>query len=91
MTDTQYHCPACGADVEAPGTESEGVRFCPKCRLPQVLVAGKYLVEQELMEGGCGMLYLARHTRLQMDPIRVIKFIKHEYCQDELLVKQLGS
>ncbi len=36
------------------------------------------------------MLYLARHVRLTMDPVRVIKFIKPEFCHDEKLVKRLA-
>lgn len=83
-------CPKCQAAVGAPRTEQEAVLYCSQCRLPQALVAGKYRITAELSEGGCGMLYLSRHIRLQMDPIRVIKFIKPEFCKDERIVKRLA-
>ncbi len=76
----ETQCPQCRSHVQYPAstTTGEEVRYCPTCRLPLVHVAGKYKLERELSEGGCGILYLARHVRLNMEPIRVVKFLKPE-------------
>lgn len=83
-------CPHCGVPVGTPRREQETILYCSHCRLPQALVAGKYRITSALSEGGCGMLFLSRHIRLQMDPIRVIKFIKPDLCKDERVVKRLA-
>ena len=79
-----YHlqnCPNCGAEqdlmLQEPRVEQE-VRFCSNCQHPLVLVAGKYLLEQQIAEGGFGLIFRARHIRLDFDALRVIKFIRKE-------------
>ncbi|MCB9640694.1 MAG: protein kinase [Myxococcales bacterium] len=77
-------CPNCGSalseTISEPRTESE-VRFCSSCQHPLLLVAGKYLLEAQIAEGGFGNIFKARHVRLQMDSKRVIKFIRQEIFQ----------
>ena len=85
-----HQCPQCSEPVYPPSQEHEDIRFCPKCQLPLVIVAGKYEIEKRLSEGGCGVLYLARHQRLRMDPIRVIKFLKPELFKDETADKRFA-
>jgi serine/threonine-protein kinase len=79
-----YHlqnCPNCGAEqdlmLQEPRVEQE-VRFCSNCQHPLVLVAGKYLLEQQIAEGGFGLIFRARHIRLDFDALRVVKFIRKE-------------
>lgn len=84
-----HTCPQCKEPAEAPRGETESIRHCPNCKLPLVVVAGKYEIKHLLNEGGCGVLYLAHHQRLQMDPLRVIKFIKPEYCTNTKTIKRL--
>ncbi len=74
-------CPQCEEPLvyafEDVHTEEE-LRFCSKCQLPLVLVAGKYRLEKKLAEGGNGVVYLARHVHLSLLPLRVVKFLKPE-------------
>lgn len=58
---------------------ADELRFCSKCQLPLVLVAGKYRLEKKLAEGGNGVVYLARHVQLSLSPLRVVKFLKPEF------------
>ncbi|TNE48466.1 MAG: serine/threonine protein kinase [Deltaproteobacteria bacterium] len=67
-------CPQCG-EALAVVPAADVVRYCHVCKLPRVVVAGKYEILRTLAKGGCGTLYIAKHQRLQMDPNRVIKFI----------------
>ncbi len=67
-------CPQCG-EALAVVPSADVVRYCHVCKLPRVVVAGKYEILRTLAKGGCGTLYVAKHQRLQMDPNRVIKFI----------------
>lgn len=68
-------CPQCNLVYQPSALTS----FCMQCNIPLMLVAGKYQLHQKLSEGGCGVLYLARHINLNMMPWRVIKFLKPEY------------
>ncbi|MCK6512466.1 protein kinase [Myxococcota bacterium] len=74
-------CPNCNTSINEllfePRSESD-VRFCRSCQHPLLLVAGKYLLEAQIAKGGFGIIYKARHIRLQMDASRVIKFILPE-------------
>lgn len=89
MSDATQRCPQCQTLLGQTHTLSrEEILFCPVCQLPQVTVAGKYRIERRLAEGGCGILYLARHTRLRMDPIRVIKFLRPEMFSHESMGKR---
>lgn len=67
-------CPQCGEALSfAPSAEV--VRYCHICKLPRIIVAGKYEILRTLAKGGCGILFVAKHQRLSRDPYRVIKFI----------------
>lgn len=79
MPETIIHrCPQCGEGLSF--RPQDGVlRYCSLCLLPVTVVAGKYEIVRMLAKGGCGVLYVARHQRLQMDPLRVIKFIDSRF------------
>jgi serine/threonine protein kinase len=51
------------------------LRFCPWCRFPQMMVAGKYRLIGRLGQGGTGHLYHAIHEGLSLDRERAIKVI----------------
>ena len=72
-------CPGCAAnlaDLVRKGAELPG--FCPKCRFPLMLVAGKYRLSGILGKGGFGVVYRALHTGLHRNAERVVKVIKPE-------------
>jgi serine/threonine-protein kinase len=50
-----------------------------------VIVANKYALTSQINEGGCGVIYLARHIRLKKDHERVIKFIKPEFTNEKAI------
>jgi len=56
---------------------------------PDVVVAGKYLIESQLSEGGMGSLWVARH--LDLDVKVAIKFLHPELVSDEVLRKRFAQ
>lgn len=74
MADEFQLCPNCEEDLSQSGELD--LAFCPSCRFPMMLIAGKYRLEKTLAEGGFGFVYLARHEELGTQ--RVIKVIKPE-------------
>ncbi|MCB9643777.1 MAG: serine/threonine protein kinase [Myxococcales bacterium] len=84
-------CPQCGFDTgRAPRFLGEGEKplYCPSCMLPRVIIAGKYLLEKKLGEGGGGIVYSARHQYLSANARRVVKFIRPELLKDEVSLKR---
>ena len=66
-------CPRCGNKIER--EISQEIFFCSRCKFPLILVAGKYLLLDELDEGGFGTIYKAKHIYLKKDALRAIKII----------------
>jgi len=56
---------------------------------PDVVVAGKYLIESQLSEGGMGSLWIAHH--LDLDVKVAIKFLHPELVSDEVLRKRFAQ
>lgn len=80
-TSNQSSCPQCGLNLEHTlklKKSNDELLFCPRCLLPQVVIAGKYRLEGKLDEGGNGVIYLARHMDLELAPLRVVKFLKQD-------------
>ena len=67
---------------------AEDLTVCPNCQLPLMIVAGKYLIEKKIGEGGGGLVYQARHIHLEIDPVRAIKFLKPAFFQDGVARKR---
>src|SRR5262245_29489008 len=67
-------CPSCQADF----LDNQAPSFCPHCRFPLLLLAGKYRLERVLGRGTFGTIYLARHINLEQGAERVIKVLKPE-------------
>ena len=89
-TDEQV-CPACAEPLHHEFQvvrEKEDLRFCSKCQLPLVLVAGKYKLQKLLGEGGYGNVYLAKHEHLQYYSQRVVKILKPEFFQHSTATKR---
>jgi len=81
MTEPQVQfCRQCKTNLEF-GEEIK-LKFCPECRFPLVLIAGKYRLEKSLAEGGFGVVYLAHHKDLEQSK-RVIKLFKPEIFKNE--------
>ena len=73
MIKERPECPQCGEDLRNSRTQ-----FCPSCRFPLMLVAGKYQFETLLDKGGFSLLYEATHTGLSQGNKRVIKVLKSD-------------
>lgn len=84
-------CPQCDEPLAhgfAEAQSPEDLRFCSKCQLPLLLVAGKYRLEKRLTEGGNGVVYLARHVYLRLSPMRVVKFLKPKWLSNPTATKR---
>ncbi len=79
MTEKLQQCPSCALDLQQGVLE---LTFCPRCRFPLMVIAGKYRLEKVLAEGGFGFVYLAHHVGLE-EKKRVIKVIKPEIFAKE--------
>ncbi len=71
-------CPQCAYNLTELLRVSPQLAFCPQCRCPLMVLAGKYQIVQEIAQGGFGMLFLVRHRELSRDAERVMKVIKPE-------------
>ncbi len=87
----QNLCSQCGYDLSLMKLPPSSIFYCPQCQLPQVLVAGKYRLEKKLSEGGGGILYLARHISLKLEPYRVIKFLRLDISVDPLVERRFAN
>jgi serine/threonine protein kinase len=72
---TQTQCPQCSGVLTSLAAESTKIQYCQHCGLPLGEIANKYELVRLLAKGGCGVLYVARHRYLRLDPLRVIKFL----------------
>lgn len=66
-------CPQCHYQI-APELQRQA-HFCPVCRFPLSVLAGKYQLQALLGEGGSGKVYLAHHIGLSEAHERVIKIL----------------
>ncbi|TNE49015.1 MAG: serine/threonine protein kinase [Deltaproteobacteria bacterium] len=71
-------CPQCAYNLTELLRVSPQLAFCPQCRCPLMVLAGKYQIVKEIAQGGFGMLFLVRHRELSRDAERVMKVIKPE-------------
>lgn len=69
-------CPACSYNI-APELRQHA-SFCPRCRFPLLVLAGKYHLLEMLGEGGSGKVYLARHAGLTQASERVVKVLDEQ-------------
>ncbi len=83
------HCPHCGVMCQGEGwedvLEGRSLRYCEMCKLPILLLAGKYRLLHRLKEGNKN-LYLAQHKNLGVE--RVVKFIQPTCLQRERCKRQ---
>lgn len=75
-------CPQCSYNLTELLRVSPQLAFCPQCRCPLMVLAGKYRIVQQIAQGGFGMLYLVNHVSLSRDSERVMKVIKPELCKN---------
>ncbi|HAA56996.1 MAG TPA: hypothetical protein DCE42_19675 [Myxococcales bacterium] len=78
---SQPLCPQC----KSPLPEQLPDQMCPFCHLPIIVVAGKYSIKKKIGEGGFGLVYLAKHLHLTINPYRAIKFLPPQFMQNEQL------
>lgn len=71
-------CPQCHKGFDAYEGQLYALEFCPRCRFPLMMLAGKYRLTREVAEGGFGKVYEATHVMLPHHPKRAVKFIKPE-------------
>lgn len=74
-------CPQCHANISEFLSAEVQLHFCPQCRFPLLLIAGKYRLTRELASGGFGQVFLARNIHLERDAERAIKLVKPELFQ----------
>lgn len=85
--DEKVVCPQCKHPSPGPirfASTTEFPSFCTRCFLPLLIIARKYVIEKKLGEGGGGVVYLARHMHLTMEPLRVIKFINPKLLESDI-------
>lgn len=86
-------CPQCNVALQTPirdASKSEFPAFCMECYLPLLIVAQKYTIQKKLGEGGGGVVYLAKHRHLTLNPLRVIKFINPKLLEKEVARKRFN-
>lgn len=76
-------CPQCG--VETHISRGGEVKNCASCSLPLQRIAGKYRLREMIGKGGQGVVYLAEHVHLPLNPLRAIKFLSSDIiCNDNV-------